>query len=193
MFIFSILLSVHLLWCWQGEFVKQSRVPLVADHFLYSHDINVWFSGDIVRNNIALRLFSDTSQMTWKCSKEKKLENEAQASESLMFSRRHITYQPWVKKKKSARSMNFETAFVVIRCLPFPHLPTKPPTHRSIPPDRGSRNKIKNLIFVPRSPDDVYPPLREEEQDDYLLNSLDMDLSSTSIIPPVSHVAKSRE
>lgn len=89
--------------------------------------------------------------------------------------------------------MNFETAFVVIRCLPFPPLPTKPPSHRSIPPYRGSRNKIKNLIFVPRSPDDVYPPLREEEQDDYLLNSLDMDLSSTSVIPPVSHVAKSRE
>ena len=92
------------------------------------------------------------------------------------------------KKKKGT----FDTAFVVIRCLPFPHLPTKPPTHRSIPPHRGSRNKIKNLIFVPRSPDDVYPPLREEEQDDYLLNSLDMDLSSTSVIPPVSHVAKSR-
>ena len=92
----SILLSVHLLRYWQGEFVKQSRVPLVADHFLYSHDINVRFSGDIVRNNIALRLFSDTSQMTSKCSKEKKLENEAQASGSLMFSRLHITYQPWV-------------------------------------------------------------------------------------------------
>ena len=72
MFIFSILLSVHLLWCWQGEFVKQSRVPLVADHFLYSHDISVRFSGDIVRNNTALRVFSDTSQMTSKCSKEKK-------------------------------------------------------------------------------------------------------------------------
>ena len=30
------------------------------------------FSGDIVRNNIALQVFSDTSQMTSKCSKEKK-------------------------------------------------------------------------------------------------------------------------
>ena len=44
------------------------------------------------------------------------------------------------------------------------------------------------LIFVPRSPDDVYPPLREDEQDDYLLNDLEMDFSSTSIIPPVGHV-----
>ena len=38
-FIFSILFSVHLLRCWQGEFVYQSRVSLVGDHFLYFHDI----------------------------------------------------------------------------------------------------------------------------------------------------------
>jgi len=44
------------------------------------------------------------------------------------------------------------------------------------------------VILVPRSPDDVYPPLREEEQDDYLLSNLDMDISPTSVIPPVGHV-----
>ena len=43
-------------------------------------------------------------------------------------------------------------------------------------------------ILVPRSPDDVYPPLREEEQDDYLLSNLDMDISPTSVILPVGHV-----
>ena len=43
-------------------------------------------------------------------------------------------------------------------------------------------------ILVPRSADDVYPPLREEEQDDYLLSNLDMDISPTSVIPPVGHV-----
>lgn len=43
-------------------------------------------------------------------------------------------------------------------------------------------------ILVSRSPDDVYPPLREEEQDDYLLSNLDMDISPTSVIPPVGHV-----
>ena len=50
-FIISILSPVHLLMCWQGEFVQQSRVSLGGDHFLYSHDIDVWFSGDIVGRN----------------------------------------------------------------------------------------------------------------------------------------------
>ena len=127
-FIFSILLSVHLLWCWQGEFVKQSRVPLVADHFLYSHDINVRFIGDIVRNNIALRLFSDTSQMTSKCSKKKKLENEAQASGSLMFSRLHITYQPWVKKKKvHVRWISRQHLSLFDVCRSLTYRPNHPP------------------------------------------------------------------
>ena len=37
--------------CWQGEFVEQSRASLVVDHFPYSHNLNVWFRGDIVRRN----------------------------------------------------------------------------------------------------------------------------------------------
>ena len=47
--IFSILFSIHFLRCWQGEFVEQSRAFLVGDLFLYSHDVNVWYRGDIVR------------------------------------------------------------------------------------------------------------------------------------------------
>ena len=48
---------------------------------------------------------------------------------------------------------------------------------------------FSNLVmFVPRSPDDVYPPLRVDEQDDYLLSNLDMDFSNISVIPPVSRV-----
>ena len=43
--IFSIMFSIHFLRCWQGEFVEQSRTSLVGDHFLYSHDLNVWFRG----------------------------------------------------------------------------------------------------------------------------------------------------
>ena len=39
---FSILFSFHFLRCWQEEFVYQSRVSLVDDHFLYSQHLNVW-------------------------------------------------------------------------------------------------------------------------------------------------------
>ena len=47
--IISILFSIHFLWCWQGEFVQWSRASLVGDHFLYSCDLNVSVSGDVVR------------------------------------------------------------------------------------------------------------------------------------------------
>ena len=49
----DILLNVHhtFLRCWQGEFVWQLRVSLVCEHFLCSHDPNVWIRGDIVRRN----------------------------------------------------------------------------------------------------------------------------------------------
>ena len=42
---------MHSLSCRQGEFVLQSRASLVGDHFLYSHDLNVWFRGDIAWRN----------------------------------------------------------------------------------------------------------------------------------------------
>ena len=50
-YIFSILFLIYFLRCWQGEFVKQSRVPFIVDHFSYSCDLNEWFWGDIVRRN----------------------------------------------------------------------------------------------------------------------------------------------
>ena len=34
-----------------GEFVYQSKALSIGDHFLHSHDLNVGFSGDIVRRN----------------------------------------------------------------------------------------------------------------------------------------------
>ena len=34
--------------------MSNNQVSLVDDHFLYSHDINVLFSGDIVRRNCIL-------------------------------------------------------------------------------------------------------------------------------------------
>ena len=46
-YIFSILFSIHFLRCWQGEFVWQSRTFVVRDHFLYYHDLNVCFRGDV--------------------------------------------------------------------------------------------------------------------------------------------------
>ena len=49
--IFSILFFIHFPRCWQGEFVIQSKVSLPGDHFLYSHDLNVWFRSDIVGRN----------------------------------------------------------------------------------------------------------------------------------------------
>ena len=49
--IFSILFSIHFLICWPGEFVEQSRGSSVDDHFLYSHDLNVWFMEDTERRN----------------------------------------------------------------------------------------------------------------------------------------------
>ena len=49
--IFSILLSRHFLGFWQGEFVQQSRASLVGDHLLYSHGLNVWLRGGVLRRN----------------------------------------------------------------------------------------------------------------------------------------------
>ena len=51
----SILFSIHFLRCWKWEFVKQSRVSLVGDHFLNSCDPHEWFRGDIVRRNYSCR------------------------------------------------------------------------------------------------------------------------------------------
>ena len=48
---FSILFSIHFLGCWQGDFAQQSRACVLVDHFLYSHDLNVWFRADIIRGN----------------------------------------------------------------------------------------------------------------------------------------------
>ena len=49
--IFSTLFFIHFLRCWQGEFVCQSKGSFPGDHFLYSHDLNVWFRSDIVGRN----------------------------------------------------------------------------------------------------------------------------------------------
>ena len=43
--IFSILFSINFFSCWQGEFFWQSRGSSVYYHFLYSHNLNVWFRG----------------------------------------------------------------------------------------------------------------------------------------------------
>ena len=49
--IFFIPFSINFLRCWKGEFVEKSEAALIGDHFLYSHDLNVWFRGDIVRRD----------------------------------------------------------------------------------------------------------------------------------------------
>ena len=47
--IFSILCSIHFLCSWHGELVRLSRASHVDCPFLYSHDLNVWFSSDTER------------------------------------------------------------------------------------------------------------------------------------------------
>ena len=49
--IFFTLYCIHFPMSWLGAFVWQSRAALVAGHFLYSWDHNVWFRVDIVRRN----------------------------------------------------------------------------------------------------------------------------------------------
>ena len=49
--ILSLLVCLHFLRCWQGEFVQQSRASSVDDLSLHSRDLNAWFRGDIVRRN----------------------------------------------------------------------------------------------------------------------------------------------
>ena len=57
--IFSMLFFIHFLMCWEGEFVQQSRGSSVGYHFLYSHDLNAWFKGDIEsRNSILVTLWN---------------------------------------------------------------------------------------------------------------------------------------
>ena len=49
--VFSVLFSLHFKRYWLGEFVKKSGTSQIGDHFRYSHDLNMWFRGDIVRRN----------------------------------------------------------------------------------------------------------------------------------------------
>ena len=41
----------YFLMCWQREFNYHLRASLAGDLFLYSHDLNDWFRGDILRRN----------------------------------------------------------------------------------------------------------------------------------------------
>ena len=43
--IFSILFSIHSLWCWQREFVCQLRASLFGDHFFCSCGLYVFIQG----------------------------------------------------------------------------------------------------------------------------------------------------
>ena len=36
----------HFQRCWQREFVYRSKASFVGDHFLHSHDLNVWYCGE---------------------------------------------------------------------------------------------------------------------------------------------------
>ena len=50
--IFSILLSIYIyIYIYIHPKAMKRRIFLVCDHFLYSHDLNVWFSGDTVGRN----------------------------------------------------------------------------------------------------------------------------------------------
>ena len=56
----------------QEEFVWQSSASLVADHFLYSHDCNEWFRGNMIGRNymlVTLRCHRATNGLSnsWLC------------------------------------------------------------------------------------------------------------------------------
>ena len=76
---FSILFSIHFISYWQAEFIYQSRVSLAGDHFLYSRDLNVWFSCDIVRRNWMQVTFRDQRVKT-------SLRNQAIHTNAIVFS-----------------------------------------------------------------------------------------------------------
>ena len=49
--IFSIMVFIHFLWYRQGEYDQQSRSFCVGGHFLYCHNLDVWFSFYIIKRN----------------------------------------------------------------------------------------------------------------------------------------------
>ena len=54
-YVFSILLFIHFFRCWWGEFQCSTiKISSIGDYFLHSHDLNVWFKGDIIRRNYIL-------------------------------------------------------------------------------------------------------------------------------------------
>ena len=55
---FSILFFIHILKCWQREFVWQTRVSWLHDYFIYSHEFYVWVSSDVGRNYMCITLRS---------------------------------------------------------------------------------------------------------------------------------------
>ena len=76
---FSILFSIHFISYWQAEFIYQSRVSLAGDRFLYSRDLNNWFSCDIVRRNWMQVTFRDQRVKT-------SLRNQAIHTNAIVFS-----------------------------------------------------------------------------------------------------------
>ena len=76
---FSILFSIHFISYWQAEFIYQSRVSLAGDRFLYSRDLNIWFSCDIVRRNWMQVTFRDQRVKT-------SLRNQAIHTNAIVFS-----------------------------------------------------------------------------------------------------------
>ena len=77
---FSILFSIHFISCWQVEFIYQSRPSLAGDRFLYSRDLNMWFSCDIVRRNWMQVTFRDQRVKT-------SLRNQAIHTNAIVFSK----------------------------------------------------------------------------------------------------------
>ena len=76
---FSILFSIHFISYWQAEFIYQSRPSLAGDRFLYSRDLNIWFSCDIVRRNWMQVTFRDQRVKT-------SLRNQAIHTNAIVFS-----------------------------------------------------------------------------------------------------------
>ena len=86
---------------------------------VYNHASN-YFAVDYLTNrfHVAVRLFSNRSQMTSKCGKNKKMAHEAQPSVSLMFLPHFDVLCDLLVRLSTAKTANAERRLVVCR-LPF--------------------------------------------------------------------------
>ena len=122
--LFSLLICLHFLRCWQGEFVQQSRASSVDDLSLHSRDLNVWFRGDIVRRNWIL--------VTVRDQRVKFYTNKATAEDQI-----------WRTNQHGVISFQWGTTFKYT-ALQFGDIFTK----KNVKRDGSSRERSKFIVII---------------------------------------------